>query len=206
LGSVVIATGCCVGSWDRFEANVVPGVLGPVLALYGESSIGAAYNTILDWAADRGVDLLVLQHDDLQITDPDLEPKLAAAMGENVALIGVAGARGVQGIAWWNFDTIGHQHTDAGLIDFGPRTGDVDALEGSFLAFTRWAIDHLRFDEVPGFHGYDVGIARKAVDAGMRVTVADIDTHHHTVIGFKSADSHQQWLDADQRFRQRGQP
>jgi hypothetical protein len=119
-----------------------------------------------------------------------------------VALVGVAGARGVTDLAWWNHDTVGHQHTDTGLIDYGPRTGDVDALEGSMLAFTRWAIDHLRFDPLPGFHGYDVMICRRARSAGMRVVVADITTHHHTTVGFKTADSHLQWQGADRRFRE----
>lgn len=202
---MVIVHGCCVGSWDRFAANVLPPAAGrPVYALSGQTSIGRAYNTILDAAsAEWPSAVVVLQHDDLLITDPDLETKLVAAATEpDVAVVGVAGARGVSGIAWWNFDTVGHQTIDTGLIDFGPREGDVDALEGSFLAFTPWAVRNLRFDPDDGFHGYDVTIARKAVDAGKRAVVADIHTHHHTQVGFKTAASEQAWYHADQRVRE----
>jgi hypothetical protein len=198
---VVIGTGCCVGSWDKFHTNVAPYTPGPVTAMYGQTSIAAAYNMILDGFGRMDVDYAALQHDDLHITDPAFAAKLEAATGPDVALIGVAGARGVQDLAWWNYDTVGHQMTDGGLIDFGPRTGDVDALEGSLLVFTRLGVAELRFNWQPGFHGYDVGICAKARRAGMRVVVADIDTHHHTVIGFKSADSHTSWLAADERFR-----
>lgn len=205
---MVIVTGVCVGSWDKFHANVVPHAPGPVMALSGQTSIGAAYNTILTaYRYSRFVDVLILQHDDLEITDPLLVEKLLEVVSlRDVGIVGVAGARGVTGsIAWWNFDTVGHQMTDGRLIDFGQRSGFVDALEGSFLAFTPRGVAHLagQFDEVPGFHGYDVGICAKATKAGLRCVVADIDTHHHTTVGvFKSAEQQRDWYLADQRFRE----
>ena len=198
--------GCCVGDWGKFQANVAPYAIGPVIAMSGRDSIAAAYNAILDAAFVEWGDgtTVVLQHDDLQITDPRFAQKVAAASTERVAVIGVAGARGVTGLAWWNADTVGHQQTDAGLIDFpGGRAGDVDALEGSLLVFTPWAVRHLRFDHVPGFHGYDVSVCAKARAKGRRVVVADIDTHHHTMMGFKSAASHEQGAQADQAFREK---
>lgn len=196
---MVINHGVCVGSWDRFATYVVPRAVGPIIALSEQTSITAAYNSILV-TAPEGV--LILQHDDLEITDPSMADKLNAAIEPDVAIVGVAGARGVTSLAWWNFDTVGHQYTDGRLIDFGPRKGDVDALEGSFLAFTPWAVKYLRFDPMPGFHGYDVSICQKARRKGMRVVVADIDTHHHTKVGvFKTAESQSQWYLADKQFQ-----
>lgn len=208
---MVIAYGVCIGSWDRFMANVAPRIagplLGPLVGLFGQTSIADAYNAILDHYTPNPPDLLILQHDDLEITDPQAVEKLGAAARPDVALLGVAGARGVKTLAWWNYETVGHQQTDAGPINFpGGRTGDVDALEGSLLVFTPWAVANLRFDSLPGFHGYDVLICAKAIDAGMRVVVADVDTHHHTTPGlFKSQASHADWLAADERFRERAQ-
>lgn len=198
---MVIAHGVCVGDWGRFNRWVVPSALGGILALSGQTSIGDAYNTILDAAAAAKPDLLILQHDDLEITDPHAADKLAATMTDDVAVAGVAGACGVESLAWWNYDSVGHQQTDTQLIDFGPRTGDVDGLEGSLLVFSPWAIQNLRFDPLPGFHGYDVIICKKALARGKRVVVADVDTHHHVNLGFKTAASEAQWRLAEQYFQ-----
>ncbi len=86
-------------------------------------------------------------------------------------------------------------------IDFGTRTGTVDLLEGSFMVFSSKAARTLRFDlRFQGFHGYDE-IAMQACAAGMPVMVADIDTFHHTDMGFKTAASQTQWWEADRMFR-----
>jgi hypothetical protein len=177
--------------------------MGPIVALSGQTSIGDAYNSILDACLGTDLDMLILQHDDLEIVDPDAEKKLRDAMQPDVAIAGVAGAREVTNLAWWTFDAIGHQQTDAQTVDFGARAGDVDALEGSLLVLSPWAVRNLRFDPLPGFHGYDVIICRKARNAGKRVVVVDVDTHHHTLLGFKTAASEAQWAHADQWFRER---
>lgn len=197
---VSIAYGVCVGSWDKFNQYVLPHAAGsPVIALSGQTCIGAAYNTILD--AAQNFDMLILQHDDLEIVDPDAETKFAAALTDpDVLLAGVAGGSARGGLGWWNHDPIGHQQTDAMNIDFGTRTGDVDLLEGSLLVFSREAIRTLRFDlRFDGFHGYD-DIGMQASRAG-RAVVVDVDTHHHNPMGFKSAQSHAEWLEADRLFR-----
>jgi hypothetical protein len=148
---------------------------------------------------------LVLVHDDLEILD---QAKAEAAILEafsdpDVALVGVAGGDARSGLAWWNIDPVGHQLTDSMNIDFGRRTGDVTLLEGSLLAFSPWAMLNLVFDEnFPGFHGYDE-IAMQAIDKGKRVVVVDVDTHHHSTLGFDSLDSHAEWHRADERFRKK---
>lgn len=199
-----IEYGCVVGSWDRYNAYVAPRTAGRrVHTRFGETSIGSAYNSILDVCTD--VDVLILLHDDLEITDPDGEAKLVAAVAEpGVILAGVAGGSGQHGLAWWNHDPVGHQQTDAMSIDFGARSGDVDLLEGSLLVFGPRAVADLRFDlQYPGFHGYD-DIGMQAAQLG-RVVVVDVDTHHHTPMGFKTPDSQTQWWAADRLYRDKWQ-
>lgn len=148
--------------------------------------------------------MLVLLHDDLELVDPRGEEKLLDEVNApNVALVGVAGGRDVRTLAWWNHETLGHQVIDTGVLDLGPRTGDVDSLEGSIIALSPWAITNLRFDErFTGFHGYDeIGLAARR--AGKRVVVANVTTHHHTQLGFTSVSSQEAWFAADRMFREK---
>jgi hypothetical protein len=201
-----VGFGCCVGSWERFNSYVVPHAAGrPIMALSGQTSIAAAYNQILDAYRYEPIhDMIILQHDDLEILSPTAEERIAELMRDqpDIGLVGVAGGSARGGLAWWNHDPVGHQGTDARMIDFGQREGNVDLLEGSFLAFSPWALANLRFDERPGFHGYDE-IAMQAARKGMRVVVADIDTHHHTPLGFDNELSQAEWWTADQWFREK---
>ena len=52
----------------------------------------------------------------------------------------------------------------------------------------------------PGVLGYDDGCLT-ARAAGKRVTVVDVDTHHHTTVGFKSAAIKQSWDVAEAIFQ-----
>lgn len=167
-----------------------------------QTSIARAYNSILDAYRGHSLDALVLQHDDLEIIDSDAETKFLEALALNdVTLVGVAGGYGVGSLAWWNANTVGHQLIDSGMLDFGPRIGEVDLLEGSILVFGPWAIENLRFDvRYPGFHGYD-SVALQNRWYGKRTFVADVDTHHHVQLGFKSPESAEAWAAADERFR-----
>lgn len=203
---MVIAYGCCVGSWDKVRRYVEPQIGGQLLTVHGATSIAEAYNEIIDTA--RGVhdlEALVLLHDDLEIIDHDFEQKVRAALSQHdVALVGVAGARGAGSLAWWNADAVGHQLTDSGLLEFGgQREGDVEVLEGSLLVLSRWALENLRFDtRYGGFHGYD-DIGYEAVARGKRVVVVDIDTYHHTHTGWRSPTYHAAWEAADVKFREK---
>ena len=205
-----IAYGVCVGSWERFHRYVEPRVAGrPLTVMHGQPSITVAYNQILDTYRGRDdTDALVLLHEDLEIIDPDFEAKVTWELEcPDVALVGVAGGRGVTSLAWWEApQRFGHQLTDSGLLELGPRRGDVDSLEGSLLVFSRWAIDNLSYDErMTGFHCCDE-ICIRAVRAGKAVVVADIDTHHHTVVGaFKSEAARTEWFANDKFYREREQ-
>lgn len=194
--SLVVKHGVCVGSWEKFNNYVVPTLAGhDVIALGNQTSIARAYNQILDSLKGCPCDILVLQHDDLEITDPEWIAKLEAVFTEdNVGMVGIAGARDVTELAWWYHTKVGHQRTDGlGFLDFGEHSGDVEMLEGSFLAVGSWFMKNIRFDErYPGFHGYDT-IATDVYHMGRRVIVADIDTWHHTSGGFRNEASQADW-------------
>lgn len=200
----MIAYGVCVGSWERFRANIVPRTAGrSLLGLSGQPSIAVAYNAILDAYRGRGHDAVVLLHDDLEITDALFEEKVTAAlMGQDVALVGVAG--GGPALRWWDHDPIGHQMTDSGMVDFGARTGDVDMIEGSVMAFSPWVVENLRIDErYTDFRsGWD-DVCLTAKAAGKRVVVADVDTHHHSTIGWKSPEVEAKFAESERIFAEK---
>jgi hypothetical protein len=201
-----VAYGCCVGSDEKFYRYVNRGASAArcIYARRNQTSIATAYNSMLNRARDDGFDVLILQHDDLEIADPDGEEKLVEALRDpDVALAGVAGGSVRGGLAWWNADPVGRVRWDGGVIDFGMRSGDVEMLDGCLLAFSRWAIENLRFAPRPGFHGYDGDICMRATATGRRVVVADLDVFHHTALGFDDEASHLDWLDADREFRER---
>lgn len=199
-----IGYGSCVGSWEKFIRNVAPWAgVRPLMALWGQPSIGIGYNKILNAYKGQGLDAVILLHDDLEITDPDAEVKFLEALTDpDVALVGVCGGKGDQTLHWWQTEKVGHQMTDTCLLDFGPRTGDVAFIEGSVMVFSPWAVEHLRFDErYPGFSaGYD-DICLHARAAGKRVTVVDVDTHHHSTVGWKSPQAEAAFAAAEQQFR-----
>ena len=204
--SLVVAYGCCVGSWDKFHVNVARDHK-EILALSNQPSIAVAYNKILATYQDRGLDALVLLHDDLEITDSRAEEKFLLALTEpDVALVGVAGGTpDPPSITWWeNGSRIGHQMTDSGMLDFGERSGDVLFIEGSIMVLSPWAIENLRFDtRYRGFLGYDdICVTAKLVH-GKRVVVADVDTHHHSTVGFKSEAIRASWHETDRLFREK---
>jgi len=203
---VVVAYGVCVGSWDKFHQYVEPRIPAgqPVFALANQTSITQAYNAILNACISRPLDALILLHDDLEIVDPNAETKFLDVFTDpDVGLAGVAGGRGISSLAWWEAETVGHQQIETQMLDLGPRTGDVDLLEGSILAFSPWAISSIRFDrQFTGFHGYDE-IAMYVKSRARRVVVADVDTYHHTRLGFKTPESAAEWAAANDMFRRK---
>lgn len=202
-----VGYGCCVGSWEKLHRNVTPRIGDrPLVALWGQTALTKACNTILDAYKGRGMDAVILLHDDLELTDPRAEDKFLEALTDDVALVGVCGGKGDATLAWWTSETVGHQMTDSGMVDFGPRTGDVAFIEGSVMVFSPWAVENLRFDErYPGWLGYD-DICLTARAAGKRVTVVDVDTHHHSTIGFKSPAIAAAWDVAEEIFQEKWFP
>lgn len=199
---VNVAYGVCTNSWERMSQYIAPRIGNRhLIVLWNQTAIAEAYNQILASFTHKNLDMLILMHDDLELIDSEGEAKfLQAIQGPEVAIAGVAGGKGVASLAWWNHETIGYQLIDSGPLNFGPREGDVDIVEGSIMAFSPWAISNLRFDEeLTGFHGYDE-ICMAAKRAGKRVVVANVDTHHHTRLGFETPEDQDKWFRGNEAF------
>jgi hypothetical protein len=125
-------------------------------------------------------------------------------MTNNVALVGVAGGKSARSLYWWNSEKVGHQRTDSGLLDFGVREGDVAFIDGSIMAFSPWAIENLRLDErYTDFRsGYD-DICVTALALGKRNVVANVTTHHHTRIGWRSPEVEARFAESEKTFREK---
>lgn len=201
----MIAYGCCVGSWEKFQRNVVPRTENRrVIASSGHLGIVAAYNMILEAVQDEhDLEALVLLHDDLELLDPDAEAKLTAPLADpTVGLVGVAGGGG-DSIYWWNHSPVGHQRTDVRLIDFGTREGDVTLIEGSVMVLSPWVVRNLRFDpRFTWFHGYDE-IGMQVKFHGKRAVVVDVATHHHNSEGYTSEYSAERCREAAELYREK---
>jgi hypothetical protein len=202
----MIAYGCCVGSWDRFRRYVMRGDDQLLYATSGHRSIVTAYNGVLDAATGMGDDLtaVVLQHDDLEITDPGFEDKVRRIVREYpFSVAGIAGGDKIHGLDWWNATTYGWQRIATQDLHLGPREGRVQLLEGSLLILSAELARALRFDpRFTGFHGYDE-FTYQAYKIGADVRVVDIDTFHHTTLGFSSPASEAAWVAANQRFKEK---
>jgi SAM-dependent methyltransferase len=184
----MIAFASCIGSEDKYRTIAVPGLRRAaepdslVAEVTTDSSIFTAYNEVLDAVADRDdLEALVLLHEDVEIVDPDLCAKLRAALADpKVAVVGVVGARGVTGLAWWRGECFGRVAETRGVIDFGGGSHEVETVDGLLMALSPWAVRNLRFDEqtFDGFDGYDVDLCFQARAAGKRVMVAPLDVVH----------------------------
>jgi hypothetical protein len=175
-----------------------------MFAVSGQTSIGAAYNRILASVRPSEVDALILQHDDLEITDPNAEERFIDALHDpEVALVGVAGGSARGGLAWWDHSPVGHQQIEGWLIDFGDREGPVELIEGSIMVFAPWVIGRMWFNETPGFHGYDEIAYRMHRLFEAKIVVIDVATYHHTHVGFKSVEDGVEWREHDRRFKER---
>jgi len=192
----VIVFGICAGPGDRLERVSLPGIErardadSEVIVLRGQSSIGSAYNTILDRAAAGShVEAVVFLHDDLRIVDPDACSAVRSAVAEpDVAIVGVIGGRSPTEMSWASGPAVGTlvEVSQDGEISHeihgDPRTGthDADTVDGVFMVFSPWAIAHLRFDtrRFPGFDGYDADVCAEARSQGKRVLTAPITVEH----------------------------
>lgn len=204
-----------IGSQEKFRRCAAPGIgrasePDAVVAEYTDArSMCTAYNEVLDAFSERDdLEALVLLHDDTEILDPEFCAKVRRRLGEDdVAVVGVVGARDIRSLEWWNGDGRGRVNETRGLIDFGGHRDDVDAVDGLLLVLSPWAVRNLRFDgdRFDAFHGYDVDFCFQARAAGRRVVVDDLGIFHHTKGGFGDEDAFRRaddafrtkWFDAD---------
>ncbi|HKJ36330.1 MAG TPA: glycosyltransferase [Solirubrobacterales bacterium] len=217
-----------IGSEEKYRGIALPGIErardpeAPLVELHGRTSIFSAYNEILDeFAADPTIEVAVLIHEDTEIRDRFFEDKVRWALNDPlVAIVGTIGAVGVQGIDWWVHDYgVGStvlQPIDPEVLYETPlldgsevsgmgSSGEVDMVDGYLLAFSRWAIKELRFDEEtlgPGFHGYDADICFQARERGRKVLAVEMDVaHHRNSVG--PSGYREDWLRAQVAFRRK---
>jgi hypothetical protein len=225
----VIGFGVAIGSEDKYERYAKPGIErsrdpgAPLLEIRGRKSIFSAYNDLMDeLAADPRIDIGVLLHEDTEIRDPAFEEKLRWVMSDpQVAIVGTIGATGVQGIDWW-VHKYGIGSTILAPIDAATLfetpllqgeevsgtggAGEVDMVDGYLLAFSRWGLRELRFDEDglggPGFHGYDADICFEARWRGRKVISIEMAVaHHRNSVG--PGPYREEWLRAQIAFRRK---
>jgi hypothetical protein len=192
----MIAFGCAIGEAEPYLRFAEPGIElarepdSEVLAFAAVDTIARSNNILLD-AAARMADLeaFVLLSPFARITDPGFTAKIRDALADPaVAVAGCLGARGVRSIAWWEGTEVScahgfrygyHEHGEGefeGLpwVETTPAPAEVDALDGSVLVLSPWAVRELRFDEtlVLG-HGFDVDYCLQARAAGRKVVTVD---------------------------------
>ena len=221
----MIAIGSAITSPEKYEQYALPGIKlaseregdVEILSYASSGTLFRSYNLILDEAAKRDFEFVVLIHQDAQITDPDFFAKIREEFKDpDVALVGCAGSVGVRGIAWWEgavtWASFTHKYDELGggeipaltwlatSIPSYARLGEVDMIDGFVMAFSPWAIRNLRFDEITGgaLHGYDFDICHQARDQGKKVMTADLKViHHHSIELISDLDT---WVNAHIAF------
>ncbi len=221
----MIAIGSAITSPEKYEKYALPGIElarqnepdVETLSFASSGTLFRSYNLILDEAAKRDLEFLVLIHQDAQITDPGFFAKIREEFKDpDTALVGCAGAVGVRGIAWWEgavtWASFTHMYDELGGGEIPALTwlatetpsyaklGEVDMIDGFVMAFSPWAIQNLRFDEITGgaLHGYDFDICHQARDKGKKVMTADLKViHHHSIELISDLDT---WVNAHIAF------
>jgi SAM-dependent methyltransferase len=196
----VIAYATCVADPEKYETICLPGlrrVARPedlLIEAEHDSSIFAAYNEVLDAVRERDdLEALVLLHEDTEVIDADFRERLHSHLAEpDVAVVGAVGARGIEGLSWWEGECFGRVLESRGIVDFGGGTHDVDMVDGLVMALSPWAVRNLRFDDetYDGFDAYDVDLCAQARAAGKRVLVTELPiVHRHSRVGYERASS-----------------
>ncbi len=196
----MIAFGASIQGAEAYRRYAEPGVRlaaepdSQVYAFASVEPLARTYNLILDAAARRDdLEALALVHSHTEITDPRFCAIVREALHDSdVAVLGCAGATGVQGIAWWEGKVVAgelvQRYEEFGGGEFPayswtrrePPPADVEAVDGQLLVLSPWAVRNLRFDE--GLilnYGFDVDFCLQARAAGKRVAVADLRAVYH---------------------------
>jgi hypothetical protein len=197
----VIAFGIWVESESRYASVALPGLRAcagpdsPLLESRTDGCIFEAYNEILEGAAEmQELEALVLLRDDVQVRDAALCDRIRSMLaGPRAGLVGVAGARHVTSLRWWEADEI---------VEPGDGVAAAHVVDGGFMVLAPDAVRLLRFDRRiwTGVHGYESELSFLTRAARLRVEVADLDVVRH------SADrpvEDASFLEADLFFRMR---
>lgn len=185
---------------DDYAAHAQPGIAraaepgSQVHAFAAIGSVCRSYNLLLDQTTGHeDLEALVLVDQDMEIADRDFCAKVRAALADpDVALVGCAGAIGVETAAWWDGAVICgdviHRYRQYGGGDLdaygwaraGRPPAEVEAVDGHLLVLSPWAARELRFDEDLRLGiGFEVDFSARVRQAGRKVVTADLHVIHH---------------------------
>ncbi len=184
----------------RITANLetlVPKASLEIIHISDARSMGDGYNL---GARQANGDILIFCHDDIELLTADFASKIVARL-ENFDLLGVAGSRWLRDAMWVSAGLPYTRGQVVHLLDdrpgatysaFGsgsPVQGDMQALDGLFLATRREVWSDIGFDEgYRGFHMYDIDFSFRCYLAGRRVAVCnDILIAHYSLGKFGEA-------------------
>ncbi|MGC2519427.1 MAG: glycosyltransferase [Burkholderiales bacterium] len=185
--------------------RLLAGVPHEIIGIHDARSLSEGYNRGLRLARN---DILVFSHDDIDIISTDFAARLLQSLaGHDV--IGVAGTRKLMGEAWHLADhphlqgQVGAPAEDSGYLVsiYGvtqPESGDLQALDGLFLAARRDIAQRLGFDEAmfDGWHFYDLDFSFRAWLEGL-----DCATCNHLLIVHPSRGRYdERWHQYSLRF------
>jgi hypothetical protein len=220
----MIAFGCTISEPSHYRRYSEPGIrlaAEPDSVLFVDAapfSAPGVTNLILDRAAaHQDLEALVLVNERAEILDPLFCQKLRQALSDpEVAVVGCAGAAGVQSIAWWEgksaWASSVYRSEEFGgelpalvsdgwngateAFDSGP--GEVDVVDGVLMALSPWAVRNIRFDESLGpRYGFDIDFCLQVCAAKRKVVTADLKVAHYYPLGV--IDDPDVWIEAHMR-------
>jgi GT2 family glycosyltransferase len=167
---------------SRIYAEVLGKEPHEIVKISDAKSLAEGYNRGL--AQSKG-EIVVFSHDDIHILTRDFAARLKKHM-ETYDCIGVAGTNRMVGPVWsgaghpYIFGQVAHPGQGSALdvyIYAVPRraVGNIQGMDGLFLAFRRDVITALKWDEqiFDGFHCYDADCTYRAYLAGYKLAVVN---------------------------------
>lgn len=193
----MIAFGCATTDEAEFRRHAAPSIErlaepdSVLMRRHGRDSIHEPYNEMLDEAAGRDDrEAVVLLHQDVSIEDDRFLVKIRGVLAASpeIAIVGVAGARGLNGLAWWEGTESHGRIVEELAVPGGVRSvyshgfHEVEAVDGMLLVLSPWAVRELRFDgDLAGpLDGYDIDLCLQARSRGKRVVAGGLDVSHHS--------------------------
>jgi GT2 family glycosyltransferase len=187
------------GGVDEFEIIRIPDA----------RSMCEGYNR--GFAQSRG-EVLIFSHDDIEIHAPDFRQRLLGHL-QRADVVGIAGTPLLCGPAWaaagppFVYGHLGHYHPEHNIFEAAifaapaRHIGNMQALDGVFLACRRKVVEAIPFDEqtFTHFHHYDLDFTYRAYLAGFKLAVCcDLDLIH-----FSNGTWGEAWKSSGLRFMQK---
>jgi hypothetical protein len=161
-----------------------------IIGIHDARGLAEAYNRGIERSTG---DVIVFSHDDLEIVTADFATKLLAHL-QVYDLVGLAGTSRLCSYSWLSaghpyvFGQVSLEEPSGGFVltVFGapaPVVGDIQAVDGLFIAVNRRVTERVRFDEsFDGFHFYDLDFSATVHRSGLRLAVAnEIHAVHQSV-------------------------